>query len=291
MLMAFVRGAAAGGGGGGGPSALGTGGVASTNAPAGVNASATLTFLADGSIQKTGGGTSNNSSGSTQWLSAVGAGNGTPFWTRATLVSGSLSSGVTGAWQQMNSNRLWNLGPATSGDVSAVLTIETATDAGGANIVASGTWTVGYSHTAGSIGSPALSNKNVGGESFVNVKWNSDGTLTIDPGSGAVVYGGEWMSGSGATAAQCSAYELVLTYVSGANTQSGTNNSGGARKTGAPYGTALNLGTQQSIQLAAFQGLVTGSGAGTLVFDAIIRPAGGGATLASARYTLSASVG
>lgn len=290
MLGAFALRPSVGGGGGGGLTPITNTGAASGNSAAGVAAGATLTFKSDGSITRVGTGT-DNSSGSSAWLSAILAGNGAGFWLRATVVSGALASGTTGSWIQGNADRAWVIGPVTTSAASCVLSIDIATDSGGVNIVSSGNnWTVGYSHTAGTIGSPALSAHNFGGDNFMSCTFGNDGTLKFQDANGPVSASHEWMSGSGASSSDCSAYEIVFTYVSGPNLSSGTTGAGGAIKSGEPYATALNLATSRSITISARQGTISGSGGGTLVFDAAIRPAGGGTNLASARMTIAASI-
>lgn len=76
------------------------------------------------------------------WATPTGAGVGDDFWIRATVTSGALSSGTTGSWLQLSSNRSWTVARSFPGISSATVTFEIATDSGGSNIVDSGSGTL-----------------------------------------------------------------------------------------------------------------------------------------------------
>lgn len=97
-------------------------------------AAASCTLNTDGTCTNT------PSTSPTNWYTPTTGSIGTGYWVRATATSGSLSSGTTGSWLQLNSARTWvrdNAG--TEGTLSATLTLEIATDSGGVNIVATRT--------------------------------------------------------------------------------------------------------------------------------------------------------
>lgn len=72
------------------------------------------------------------------WYSPTTTSIGDSYWARVTVTSGSLSSGTTGSWVQLNTFRDWTRNNAgIEGTLSATLTLEIATDSGGSNIVAS----------------------------------------------------------------------------------------------------------------------------------------------------------
>jgi hypothetical protein len=143
------------------------------------------------------------------------------------------------------------------------------------------------------IGVPALSNRSFGGGEVTAIcRFNNDGTLSFEDDSSSPVITGEWLSSSPGTfsSSEAGAWDVMFTYVSGPNPTSGGANTGGATKSGAAYGAWLNLSSTRQINVGAYMGLITGTGGGTLVFDAAIRPAGGGATLATGRITLVCSI-
>lgn len=73
----------------------------------------------------------------TDWFlpNTTNIGNG--FWIRATIISGTFTSGTAGTWLQLNAARTWTKQQTTVGSSSVVFTLELATDSGGANIVKS----------------------------------------------------------------------------------------------------------------------------------------------------------
>lgn len=97
------------------------------------DASASITLVTDGSVSKIG-----NQPGSSMsnWYLPNTVGIGTSHWVRATVTSGTLTSGTAGTWLQLSSNRTWNKQQTIIGASSVTFTLELATDSGGANIVA-----------------------------------------------------------------------------------------------------------------------------------------------------------
>jgi hypothetical protein len=65
---------------------------------------------------------------------------GANYWVRATLTAGTAPTGGsgTGTWLQLSSARSWSKTQSTIGSTSSTLLIEVATDAGGVNVVCSG---------------------------------------------------------------------------------------------------------------------------------------------------------
>ena len=140
---------------------------------------------------------------------------------------------------------------------------------------------------------PALSSRSFSGSPSASASFRNDGTLVLaDSGGSTLTASGEWLTSSPGTvtSAICAAYDIQFTYVSGPNPRSGSTGGGGATKSGDAYATWLNLATTRGIFVSAYIGTVNETGSGTLVFDAAIRPAGGGATLATGRITLICSV-
>jgi len=85
------------------------------------NQTATYTLEADGDIitATTAGG----SVDAGDWIIPKGAAGGN-FEVQATIVSGSVSSGTTGSWLALSSDRTWTRSQVTSGTSTVVLTIE-----------------------------------------------------------------------------------------------------------------------------------------------------------------------
>ena len=71
------------------------------------------------------------------WAAVPNSTVGDNFWVRATNTSGTPSTGTTGSWLQMNSDRVWTVSATVSGSKNWSATFEIATDSGGASIVAS----------------------------------------------------------------------------------------------------------------------------------------------------------
>lgn len=88
--------------------------TASDIAPAPASATASYSLTSAGNLTYTGGGGT--------WLSPqVGMGQ---FEVRATLVSGSLTTGTTGSWLNLGTTRTWTVSRSGEGVSAAVLTIE-----------------------------------------------------------------------------------------------------------------------------------------------------------------------
>ena len=152
-----------------------------------------------------------------------------------------------------------------------------------------GVWKLFFSRSS----IPALSNQAIVGGPSVTVSFNNDGTLTkYESGGGTTItVTGQWLTSSPATvsSAVCAAYDVMFTYTSGPNPNSGTPQNGGATKSGSGYGVWFNLATTRSISLGAYPGSISGDGNGILRYTADIRPAGGGAILATGAFILNAS--
>lgn len=118
-------------------SALGTSTTPST-------ATAGVTFNTDGSISYTTvGNVSTSHSGSTYWYYPVTGSPGNGYYIKFHLTSGNAWTGglVDGTVYQLNSNRTvsWT---TTSGTKTALVTVNIYSDAGGANIVGTGTLSI-----------------------------------------------------------------------------------------------------------------------------------------------------
>lgn len=119
---------------------------ANGNNPTGTT-TARLVFRSTGAITRDmTAGIGDNSTGSTAWLSAVGTGNGAGFYVRASVLSGSPSTGTTGVWQSLASDVTFTL-TSNSGVSTCSLSVDFATDGSGSNIVSSGnSWTLRNTH-------------------------------------------------------------------------------------------------------------------------------------------------
>jgi hypothetical protein len=124
--------------GSGGPSFPSFGGTVSALVPAPSTATAGVTFGTDGSISFNGSGPAAD----TNWRRPTLAGVGSSFWVRATVNSGTLSSGTSGSWLQLNSARSWTKTSTGAGLLTCSITLQVASDAGGTNIVSSGTYSL-----------------------------------------------------------------------------------------------------------------------------------------------------
>lgn len=117
------------------------------NSAPGSPASANITFGSTGNINYGGGGDF-DSSGPVRWHQVDDASSGASSWIRATVTSGTLTSGTTGVWLALSTSRTFTKGPASSGGATAVVTFEFATDAAGTNIVTTSPgWQIGYGHS------------------------------------------------------------------------------------------------------------------------------------------------
>jgi len=102
--------------------------VALTPADAGVN----YTLLFDGSYLITGDVAGTLATG--VWLSPTTG--STTRYIRATLTSGTFTSGTVGSWLQLNTNRTWRTQFTSAfGSKTTTATFDLATDSGGTNIV------------------------------------------------------------------------------------------------------------------------------------------------------------
>lgn len=102
-------------------------------------ASCSFTFGTDGAGTFTG----NLSPASTPWFTPLTAGIGSSYWVKVTLNTGTAPGGdVTGSWLALSSARSWSLTRAINGTVSNNLTVQIASDAAGANVVATATFTM-----------------------------------------------------------------------------------------------------------------------------------------------------
>jgi len=119
-------------------------GTATSSAPTSSAATATLNVNSDGSFNLIGSdtGTVNGS-----WIKPNRTGVGNSYWVRFTITSGTVTTGTTGSWLALSSNQSWTKS-ATNGAASVTGTLEIATDAAGANIIAActGSVTLSYSH-------------------------------------------------------------------------------------------------------------------------------------------------
>ena len=102
------------------------------------SATATLFLNADGSV-------SCNASASLstpvpQWFDPVTAGIGSSYWVNTTF-SGTPPSGPLSTWVSLSAGQSWSL-TALNAVKLTTLTIQIATDAAGANVVASGSYTL-----------------------------------------------------------------------------------------------------------------------------------------------------
>ena len=78
-------------------------------------AEATYSLLSDGQLETTSGGLS-------RWL--IGSSSGSNYECRATIVSGTLSSGTTGSWLALSSNRAWAVTRVSLGTKTCTIDVE-----------------------------------------------------------------------------------------------------------------------------------------------------------------------
>lgn len=98
------------------------------------SASASFTVRVDGTMSVAG----NGSSGGTNWYLPTSSGIGTGFWIRVTKTAGvaNTSGSALGSWLAISGTLAWTWSKAGIGTLSATLDVDVATDALGANIVA-----------------------------------------------------------------------------------------------------------------------------------------------------------
>lgn len=100
------------------------------------DASCSLQLNTDGTMSSTG----NFSTVGPNWYLPTSTGVGANYWVRMTVTAGSNPTvGTVGSWLQLSSNRAWTWTRTTTGVLSATVTVELATDSGGANIIATKT--------------------------------------------------------------------------------------------------------------------------------------------------------
>jgi hypothetical protein len=77
------------------------------------------------------------------WFSPPGGTPGASYWARLTVNSGTGPSGsAIGAWIAISTAPQWTLSRSTTGTTTGSYTIQIASDAAGANIVASGAYSI-----------------------------------------------------------------------------------------------------------------------------------------------------
>lgn len=96
-------------------------------------AGVTLAINSNGTLVVTG--TNAGTLDSYNWITPTTG--STSYYVRATLIGGSFSSGTTGTWLALTSNRTWTVTQSGAGTKTANATFEIASDSGGTNIVAS----------------------------------------------------------------------------------------------------------------------------------------------------------
>lgn len=99
------------------------------------DASTTLNINSNGTVVATGANT--GTLASYNWITPTTG--STTYYVRATLTSGTFTSGTTGTWLALSSNRSWNTSyiSDTPGNKVTTATFEIATDSGGTNVVVS----------------------------------------------------------------------------------------------------------------------------------------------------------
>lgn len=140
MLMAMMA-----SGGGAGTGAGGFGGDVTVSRLGGT-CSARVSFNSDGSLTGSTGGTGtldvDTVTGDNYWIPTT-AGIGASLWLRATLTSGTFTSGTAGTWQALTTGLIFTrASPGGVGSSIVTATFEIATDSGGVNIIASGSITL-----------------------------------------------------------------------------------------------------------------------------------------------------
>lgn len=76
------------------------------------------------------------------WFTPVTPGIGANYWVRATVTSGSFSSGIAGTWLNLGTSRSWSRSQNSIGSSTVQFTIDIASDSAGSNIVATGSFTL-----------------------------------------------------------------------------------------------------------------------------------------------------
>lgn len=96
-------------------------------------AGVTLAINSNGSLTATGDNV--GPLDSYDWITPTAG--STTYFVRATLIGGSFSTGTTGTWLALTSNRTWSVSQSGAGTQTANATFEIASDSGGTNVVAS----------------------------------------------------------------------------------------------------------------------------------------------------------
>ena len=98
-----------------------------------------IQFKDEGSIYKrSGGAASTYTDSSEDWGAANRTGKGAFYWVRATVTSGTLTSGTTGSWVQISTEPIWycaDFDPSAAVFTTATLTFEVSSDSSGSPIV------------------------------------------------------------------------------------------------------------------------------------------------------------
>lgn len=95
-----------------------------------------ITFASSGGWSATDGGALSGG------IWKTGGGTGADYWIRWTTTDGALSSGAAGVWQSLAGNQTWTRTHSAIGASSVTGTVEIATDAAGATVVATGSITL-----------------------------------------------------------------------------------------------------------------------------------------------------
>ena len=110
----------------------------SRNEVGGTDAVCTVTYNADGTWAAF-----DDFSTTGNWYAPTTGGVGSGFWIRWTNTSGTLSTGTAGSWLALSTSKSFSVEfTPLSGSKSCTGTVELATDAGGSNVVASGSVTI-----------------------------------------------------------------------------------------------------------------------------------------------------
>lgn len=96
-------------------------------------AGVTLAINSNGSLTATGD--NSGTLDSYNWITPTTG--SSSYFVRATLIGGSFSSGTTGTWLALTSNRTWSVSQSGAGTRTANATFEISSNSSGTNIVAS----------------------------------------------------------------------------------------------------------------------------------------------------------
>lgn len=118
-------------------------GVGAGTTTVGANSTGRLRVFRDGTWIADGQPTVDDTT-SGDWLNPKAADSGDTRWVRVDIVSGSLTSGSTGVWEQLSTTRTWTR--TSTSDVSTVIRVRIATDAAGSTVVSDGNVTLQCVH-------------------------------------------------------------------------------------------------------------------------------------------------